>query len=50
MKFKDMPYSRYDCEQAKKTLAALTEELKAAKTYEEAKSVFLKYEEESRRI
>ena len=50
MKFKDMPYSRYDCEQAKKTLAALTEELKAAKTYEEAKAVFLKYEEESRHL
>ena len=35
MKFKEMPYRRFDCEKAKETLKALTEELKAAKSYEE---------------
>ena len=50
MKFKDMPYSRYDCEQAKKTIAGLTEQLRSAKTYEEAKDVFLKMEEERKHL
>ena len=45
-----MPYKRYDCEQAKKTLAAITEELKAAKTYEEAKAAFLKMEAENKHL
>ena len=45
MKFKDMPYSRFDCEEAKKAIAAFTKELGEAKTYEEAKAVFLKMEE-----
>ena len=48
MTFKEMPYSRYDCEQLKKDLAELTEALSAAKTYEEAKAVFLKNEEEGK--
>ncbi|MBQ9889925.1 MAG: M3 family oligoendopeptidase [Firmicutes bacterium] len=50
MKFKDMPYSRYDCEQAKKTIAGLTEQLRSAKTYGEAKDVFLKMEEERKHL
>ena len=45
MKVKDMPYSRFDCEEAKKAIAAFTKELGEAKTYEEAKAVFLKMEE-----
>ena len=50
MTFKEMPYSRYDCEQAKKTIAGLTEQLRSAKTYEEAKDVFLKMEEERKHL
>ena len=45
MKFSEMPYSRPDAEGIKKQIAALTERLKAAKTYEEAKAVFLENEE-----
>ena len=48
MKFKDMPYNRYDCNQVKKDLAEYTEKLKAAKTYEEARALFLALEEESK--
>ena len=47
MTFKEMPYSRYDCEQLKKDLAELTESFAAAKSYEEAKALFLKSEEEA---
>ncbi|MBO4881291.1 MAG: M3 family oligoendopeptidase, partial [Firmicutes bacterium] len=45
MKFSEMPYSRPDAEQLKSKVAELTERLKAAKTYEEAKAVFLENEE-----
>ena len=45
MKFSEMPDSRPDAEGIKKQIAALTERLKAAKTYEEAKAVFLENEE-----
>ena len=44
MKFKEMPYSRYDCEQLKKDLAELTKSLSAAKTYEEAYGKAVEYE------
>ena len=44
MKFSEMPYSRPDADGIKKQIAAFTERLKAAKTYEEAKTVFLENE------
>ena len=45
MKFKDMPYTRPDPEKVKTDLAKLTERLRKAKTYEEARAVFLEKEE-----
>ncbi len=42
MKFSEMPYSRPDTEEIKKELAALTDALKAAGSYAEAKEIFLK--------
>ena len=50
MKFKDMPYQRPDVEAAKQRLAAQTEKLKAASSYEEAKALFLEVEEESKHL
>ena len=50
MKFKDMPYQRPDVEAAKQWLAAQTEKLKAASSYEEAKALFLEVEEESKHL
>ena len=47
MKFSEMPYSRPDADGIKKQIAAFTERLKAAKTYEEAKAVFLENEEQA---
>ena len=47
MKFKDMPYQRPDLAGAKAAVAALTERLKAAGSYEEAKAAFLEMEKES---
>ncbi len=44
MKFSEMPYTRPDLEQVKKDCAALTCRLKEAKTYGEAKAVFLEKE------
>lgn len=44
MKFSEMPYARPDLEQVKKDCAALTCRLKEAKTYDEAKAVFLEKE------
>ena len=41
MKFSEMPYVRPDAEALKKQLAALTEQLKSAATYEAAREVFL---------
>lgn len=41
MKFKDMPYERPNPDEVKKTIAGFIEKLKAAKSYEEAKEVFL---------
>ncbi len=48
MKFSEMPYKRPDPEALIKRVQELTEHLKNAKSYEEAKAVFLKYEEEEK--
>ena len=48
MKFSEMPYKRPDPDAVKAKLQELTERLKNAKSYEEAKAVFLKYEEEEK--
>ena len=45
MKFSEMPYERPDAEAVKKELQELTERLKNAKSYEEARAVFLEKEE-----
>ena len=45
MKFSEMPYKRPDAEAVKAELADLTERFKNAKSYEEARSVFLEKEE-----
>lgn len=50
MKFREMPYKRPDIDQVKKTLTELTGELKAAESYEQAKAVFLKMQEEQKHI
>lgn len=44
MKFSEMKYERPDLEELKKQYAALTERLKSAGSYEEAKKVFLEKE------
>ena len=41
MKFSEMPYKRPDAEAVKAGLSGLTERLKAAESYEEARAVFL---------
>ncbi|MCR4577248.1 MAG: M3 family oligoendopeptidase [Clostridiales bacterium] len=46
MKFSEMPYVRPDPETIKKRTAEYTEKLKNAKSYEEARAVFLAYQEE----
>ncbi len=50
MKFKDMPYSRPDPDAIKRDIAALTERLSAASSFEEADGVFLEYDGYSRHI
>ena len=45
MKFSEMPYERPDLDAVKKQYSALTERLKAAGSYEEARAVFLVKEE-----
>ena len=45
MKFSEMTYTRPDPAAAKQRLSALTAELKAAKSYEEARKVFLSQQE-----
>ncbi len=50
MKFSEMPYERPDLEGLKQTLAGLTQRLKAATSYDEAKAVFLEKEETERHI
>ena len=48
MKFSEMPYSRPDPDAVKNGLKDLTERLRNAKSYEEAKAVFLEEEEEEK--
>ena len=43
MKFSEMTYTRPDPAASKQRLSALTAELKAAKSYEEARKVFLSH-------
>ncbi|MDO4835134.1 MAG: M3 family oligoendopeptidase [Clostridia bacterium] len=50
MKFSEMPYQRPDPEAVKARTQELTGKLKNAKSYEEAKAVFLTYEEEEKAI
>ena len=46
MKFKDMPYERLDIQELGAKQDAYTAALKEAKTYEEARKIFLDVEEE----
>ena len=48
MKFSEMPYKRPDPEALIKRVQELTEQFRNAKNYEEAKAVFLAYEEEEK--
>ena len=50
MKFPEMPYERPDMDEVKQHLASLTAALTAAKTYDEAKQVFLEEEKLSSHI
>ncbi len=50
MKFSEMPYQRPDPEAVKKQLRELTERLQNAKSYDEAKAIFLEKEEQSKRV
>ena len=47
VKFSEMPYKRPDMENLKKVLAEATEKISSAKTYEEARALFYKVQEES---
>ena len=49
-KFSEMEYVRPDTEQAKKELVALTEQLKKAETYEEARAAFLEMDKGNRHV
>ena len=48
MKFSEMPYKRLDPQEIIKTTQDLTKRLKSAQSYEEARKVFLEYEEEEK--
>lgn len=50
MKFSEMPYKRPDLEAVKAQLSDFTARLKGAKSYGEAKAVFLEKEETDRRV
>ena len=50
MKFSELPYARPDTEAAKTEFAALTDALRTAGSYAEAKAVFLKKEALERHI
>ena len=50
MKFSEMPYSRPDKEAVKNTIINLTKRLREAKSYEEAKAVFLENEVEGKHL
>ncbi|MBP3728909.1 MAG: M3 family oligoendopeptidase [Lachnospiraceae bacterium] len=48
MKFSEMPYTRQDGEEIKTNIKNMTRQLQNAKTYDEARAVFLKYDREDR--
>ncbi len=50
MKFSEMPYQRPQVDEIKQQMQALTEALKAAESYDQAKAVFLKHEELGRSV
>ncbi|MBR7190321.1 MAG: M3 family oligoendopeptidase, partial [Oscillospiraceae bacterium] len=50
MKFSEMTYTRLDAEEVKKEIAGLTEALRSAQTYEEARSLFLRKEETEKHL
>ena len=50
MKFSEMPYTRPDGEEIKKNTKELTERLRNAGSYEEAREVFLAYDAATRRV
>ena len=50
MKFAEMPYQRPDTDAVIREIQDLTARLKNAQSYEEAKSVFLEYEEKSKAV
>ena len=50
MKFSEMPYTRPDPEVVKAELQQLTEKLKNAKSYDEARAVFLEKEEKEKAV
>ncbi len=50
VKFEDMPYERIDLDKVKEELKELTEELKKASSYEEAKKAFLAFDKAQRHI
>ena len=50
MKFSEMTYTRLDADEVKKEIASLTEALRSARTYEEARSLFLRKEEAEKHL
>ena len=50
MEFGKMPYSRPDVEACKKSICELTARLEAAESYDEAKKIFLEYDELQRHL
>ena len=50
MKFKEMPYKRPDPKEVIEKLKAYTERLRNAQSYEEARAIFLEYEEEGKTV
>ena len=50
MKFSEMPYERPDKEALMKEIAELTEALRNAKNYEEARALFIEKDKIDRRV
>ena len=50
MKFKEMPYTRPDLKQVTDQMTEMTKALAEASSYEEARAVFLKWDEEERHV
>ena len=50
MKFSEMIYTRPDPDAVKAGMSSLTDRLKAAKSYEEARAVFLEFEESGKTV